>query len=66
MTIKTAQELVDAINTLDDKTFAEHVNDQKHDFADWLNNLDKIIADKAREAKTKEDLIAALEDSIYR
>ena len=65
VTVMTPQELVDSINTMDDETFKAHVNEEENIFADWISRADKATADKLREAKTKENTIIVLEDSIY-
>ena len=66
VTVMTPQELVDSINTMDDATFKAHVNEEENIFADWIAQADKATADKLRDAKTKEDTIIVLEDSIYK
>ena len=65
VTVMTPQELVDSINTMDDATLSAHVSDGENVFADWIAQSNKETADKLRKAKTKEDIIIILEDSIY-
>lgn len=66
VTVMTPQELVDSINTMDDATLSAHISDEENVFADWIAQSDKETADKLRKAKTKEDIIVVLEDSIYK
>jgi len=66
VTVMTPQELVDSINTMDDSTLGAHVSDEENVFADWISKSDKATADKLRKAKTKEEIIAIIEDSLYK
>lgn len=66
VTVNAPLELVDSINTMDEPTFKEHVNDEENVFADWLEKADKELAKKLREAKTKEDTIIVIEDFLYK
>ncbi len=65
VTVTSAQELVDAINTMDDATFSAHVNEEKNDFAQWISGSDKEAGEKLKTITTKEDMIAAIEDYLY-
>ena len=66
VTVITPQELVDSINTMDDATLSAHISDEENVFADWIAQSDKATADKLRKAKTKEEIIAIIEDSLYK
>jgi len=61
--LKSLHDLIDALEITDDDTFRHHVNDGKNDFSDWIRHVikDNNIADKIKNAKTKEDMIEILE-----
>ncbi len=64
VTVMTVQELIDSINTMDDATLNAHITGENV-FADWIQPANKTVADKVRAAKTKEEIIIALEDFLY-
>ena len=50
---------------MSDADISFHVNDQKHDFAKWLEGvISKEFSEKLKKAKTKDQLIPILEDSM--
>ena len=53
-------ELIESLGALDDKTFAEHVNDKKNEVYDWLKTVDESAAEKIKGSKTKKDMVDAL------
>ncbi|MFH1053195.1 MAG: helicase HerA-like domain-containing protein [Candidatus Woesearchaeota archaeon] len=57
------QELIDALNTMNDESFMQHVNDKKNDFADWIEPVNKQVADKLRKANKKHMIISILESN---
>lgn len=59
--IMAPHELLDALNSIADADFKKHVNNEKNDFADWIESLDKDIGKKVRAAKTKAEIIKILE-----
>ncbi len=61
-TVTKVQELIDAVNVMDDETLKKHVNEEKNDFADWVKPLSESVSKKLKEAKSKEDIIAVLEE----
>jgi hypothetical protein len=65
VTVTSIQELIDSINTMDDATFKQHVNEKENVFADWIEKADPNIAKRIKDSKTKEDVIANLEDALY-
>ncbi len=58
--VLTFEELIDSFKTMNDNMFKQHVNAQKNDFADWVNNIDNGLANKIRGAKTKNEIISVL------
>ncbi|MFH1642052.1 MAG: DUF87 domain-containing protein [Nanoarchaeota archaeon] len=66
VTVSSPQELIDEINTMDEGTYAAHASESENIFADWIMGSDKETAEKLRAAKTKEDTIAVIEDSLYK
>ncbi len=62
-TIRNLVELKDILHSIDDKTFSEHVNGQKNDFAAWIRGCmyDGALADRIGSATTPQEMIKALE-----
>ena len=54
-------ELLDALEAMDDDGFKKHVNDQKNDIADWLVDVDKELADKVRTVKGRKEMFDAID-----
>jgi len=54
-------ELIDALESMDDETFNAHVTDEKNDFADWLEKIDKPAAEKIAKLKSKKEMSDALQ-----
>jgi hypothetical protein len=56
--IKSIQGLKDSLNTMDDNSFNQHVNDEKNDFAEWIRIVYKNneLADKLNQEKTREGI----------
>ncbi|MFH1850684.1 MAG: helicase HerA-like domain-containing protein [archaeon] len=65
-TINNVQQLVDSINPMTDGEFAEYVNDQKNEFADWIQTVDPPLATQMRDKKTKIELIDVCEGSLVK
>jgi len=61
--IKNLRELIDALEIMDEETFAHHVNSEKNDFSSWVENVikDKHLSEKLRNAKTREEMINIVE-----
>ncbi len=53
-------ELLDALEAMDDDTFKVHVTDSKNELADWLMGQDKNTAEIIAKIKTRAETIAAL------
>ena len=64
--LKSKMELLDFLKDCDERTFSCHANEEKNDFANWINDvlMDKYLATKFRKAISKEAMISALETRI--
>jgi len=62
--IKSVNGLKDALKTLDEAHFKEHVNDEKNDFAEWLRVVldNDEVADKVAKEKTRDGILKILQD----
>ncbi len=63
MIVISMQQLYDEIKAMDDDTFEEHVDEEKNDFADWIEDSieDEELANHLRFAETKEEILELLE-----
>ncbi|MBN2454498.1 DUF87 domain-containing protein [Candidatus Woesearchaeota archaeon] len=61
--VLSIQELQDALPTLSAEHFAFHLNQNKNDFADWLDPVEPELAKKVRAAKSKDELAKALNEA---
>ena len=66
--IKGLIELADALKTMNDSTFAHHVNRKKNDFANWVRDVIKNekLAYKMVRIENKEKLINIINKEISR
>jgi len=66
MLVTNVKGLIDEVSAMKLEHFAFHVNAQKNDFADWIENAarNKRLAKKIREAQSKEDCVKVLEDAV--
>ena len=50
--LKDLRELADSFEDMAEPVFAHHVNDQRHDFANWVHEIlhEKALAEQLREA----------------
>ena len=64
--IKSLHELHYAMANMDDTTFNHHLNDQRNDFASWIENVhrDNELAEKLKKSKTKKDVQEHLKQRI--
>lgn len=55
-------DLADALEVMDDQTFAFHVNETRNDFADWVREIigDHKLADKLENLSTREEYAKAV------
>ena len=49
-----------ALEAMDDKTFKEHVNEEKNELADWLKKVNKSKGEAISKVKTKQEMIDIL------
>lgn len=56
-------DLLNSLNSMDSSVFKHHVNDERNDFFNWIVHCfnEKVLADKVKFCKTKEDLEDLLE-----
>ncbi len=54
--LKSVYELIDALESMSDEIFREHVNEAKNDFSSWINDVFKA-PDIAKEIKKIQDRI---------
>ncbi len=53
-------ELLDALEAMNQPTFDKHVNDKKNEIADWMKNINKALAEELAKTKDKEEMIKIL------
>ncbi|MBN1377548.1 hypothetical protein JW949_04435 [Candidatus Woesearchaeota archaeon] len=60
--IATVRELVEELQIMNDELFRHHVNDERNDFANWIQDVfeDKKLAKKLREIKDREKTRTAI------
>ena len=57
--LKNLNELCDALMNMSDETFAYHVNDEKNDFAKWVDEVlnDPELAKKLKKCKNPSSML---------
>ena len=55
--ITKKNELIDALEAMDDNTFKQHVTEQKNDFSNWLKEVDKDLGEKISSIKTRQEML---------
>lgn len=67
LVLKSLRELINALHSIPDEIFYFHVNSEKNDFANWVNDVlnRRDIADNIRKYYSKKGLIGYLE-SLFR
>ena len=69
--IKSIPELANVLDELDDNVFYHHVNNERNDFANWIQNCigDSVLVNRIRKISTKDELVdllnARIEEIIY-
>ncbi len=60
--VRNLKELLEALETIDDATYAHHVNEHRNDFAAWIQNIlqQEDLAEQIRNKKAKEQLLRIL------
>lgn len=62
MVIKNLKELRVVIKMLDNRTFKNHVQKDRNDFADWARHFNRRLARMLSKSKTKEEMLKILEE----
>ncbi len=64
--IKDLDDLLNTLNSIDDKTFNHHVNDEKNDFFCWVRDVvqDKILAKKLESTKDRNKMIKNVDKRV--
>jgi len=62
--IRSLQELMDALEYVDDETFSHHMNEHQNDFANWIEGAvgNADLAEAFRQDHTREHAIATLQE----
>ena len=62
-TLKTLDDLSEAINLIDPETFQKHVNEEKNDFANWVQYVfgEDALADQLRKFPTPLRMMVSIE-----
>ena len=65
--VTNIKELYDALGDMSEPEFAHFVNDEKHDFANWIDESlnSKFLAARVRRAQTKEEVMKELFMAIF-
>ena len=67
-TVSSLEELFAELQTIEEWQFMHHVNDDKHDFANWVSDVfgDRFLAKKMQDAKTLDELQKQIFISLFR
>ncbi|MEK6947451.1 MAG: hypothetical protein AABX32_07635 [Nanoarchaeota archaeon] len=65
--LKNLNELLNALKSMDEETFKFHVNQEKNDFGNWIEDVFKYedLANQIFNAKMREDIIKAVESKLF-
>ena len=66
-TIKDYQELALLLETVNDDVFFYHVNNERNDFANWVNDVfgEEKLANEIRKSKNKTEIIAIIYKHLF-
>lgn len=66
-TIKDYQELASLLETVNDDIFYYHVNSERNDFANWVNDVfgEEKLANDIRKTKNKTEMIAVIYKHLF-
>jgi len=66
-TIKDYQELASLLETVNDDVFFYHVNNERNDFANWVNDVfgEEKLANEIRKSKNKTEIIAIIYKHLF-
>lgn len=64
--IKNKEELLECLKKIEVQEFLHHVNKEKNDFSNWINDIldDKKLAQKIKKLKTRKSIEKAVAESI--
>lgn len=64
--LKNLEELADALRNMTGEIFKHHVNKERNDFANWVNDVleDKKLATDLKRAKTLKTILQKIEASL--
>ena len=65
--IKDYKELANILESVNDDIFYYHVNNDKNDFANWINDIfkEQELADNLRMAKSRVEILALLYKNMF-
>jgi hypothetical protein len=66
--LHSLKDLYGHLSTISEEDFSHHVNEQKNDFAAWIEHThrDKFLAQSIRQAKSKEEMQKQIFISMFR
>lgn len=66
--LESLEDLFTELQTIEEHQFSHHVNDERHDFATWVEHCfeDKFLAKRMRSAKSIEELQKEIFISLFR
>jgi hypothetical protein len=66
-TVKDYQELASLLETLNDDVFYYHVNSERNDFANWVNDVfgEEKLASEIRKTKSKTEMVAVIYKHLF-
>ncbi len=64
--LKNKEDMLNLLKVIDDVHLAHHFNSEKNDFFKWTRDIlkDKVLARKLENAKTREEMIEAIEKRL--
>ena len=64
--LKNLDQLMDELKHINDVTFHYHVNENKNDFSNWINDIigDHYLAKELHQAKTKSSALKKLKERL--
>jgi hypothetical protein len=65
--ISSLPQLLSSLKDIDDETFKEHVNEYKHDIAEWVSKSlhDDVLSKRLEAGKTKEEIKHIIEHAVH-
>jgi len=64
--VRDVHELLDALTTMDDRTFKQYVNEDKNEFADWIRNVfkDYKLATTIKDVRVRAEMTRKIEEHL--